>query len=146
MIPPDQEIFEVEKRIALRRAQLKRHASAASTRATQALASPIALIAAAGLGFLLASSFARRKKEPPHPERRKSDHTKAAKATGLAGLVTTGAMWVIKAKYGSPFAAAQALLTKFSSRKSPTSAGSDTRPAIRVTRPPTVTPLRQVRP
>ena len=145
MIPPDQEIFEVEKRIALRRAQLKRHASEARTRGTQALASPIALIAAAGIGFLLANSFARRKKEPPHPERRKSDHAKAAKATGLAGILTTGAMWLIKAKYGSPVNAAQALLQKFSSRKAATSVGSDKQPEIRVTRP-AVTPLRQVRP
>jgi hypothetical protein len=38
MIPPDQEIFEVEKRLALRRTQLKRHAGEASTRAMQALA------------------------------------------------------------------------------------------------------------
>ena len=44
MIPPDQEIFEVEKRIALRRAQLKRHAGDARARATRSLASPIALI------------------------------------------------------------------------------------------------------
>ena len=145
MIPPDQEIFEVEKRIALRRAQLKRHPGEARTRGTQALASPVALIAAAGIGFLLANSFARRKKEPPHPERRKSDHAKAAKATGLAGILTTGAMWLIKAKYGSPVNAAQALLQKFSSRKAATSVGSDKRPEIRVTRP-AVTPLRQVRP
>ena len=142
MIPPDQEIFEVEKRIALRRAQLKRHAGEARTRGTQALASPVALIAAAGIGFLLANSFARRKKEPPHPERRKSDHAKAAKATGLAGIATTGAMWLIRAQYGSPMRAAQMLLQKFSSRKAPTSARGDKRVENRGT----VTPLRQVRP
>jgi len=145
MIPPDQEIFEVEKRIALRRAQLKRHAGDARARATRSLASPIALLAAAGIGFVLANSFARRRREPPHPERRKSDHLKAAKATGFAGLLSTGAMWLIKAKYGSPVNAAQALLQKFSSRKAATSVGSDKRPEIRVTRP-AVTPLRQVRP
>jgi hypothetical protein len=142
MIPPDQEIFEVEKRIALRRAQLKRHAGDAGMRAKQALASPIALLAAAGIGFLLASSFVRRRKEPPHPERRKSDHLKAAKATGFAGILSTGAMWLIKAKYGSPVNAAQALLQKFSSRKAPTSARGDKRTENRGT----VTPLRQVRP
>ena len=142
MIPPDQEIFEVEKRIALRRAQLKRHAGDAGMRAKQALASPIALIAAAGIGFLLANSFVRRRKEPPHPERRKSDHLKAAKATGFAGILSTGAMWLIKAKYGSPVNAAQALLQKFSSRKVPTSARGDKRVENRGT----VTPLRQVRP
>ena len=127
MIPPDQEIFEVEKRLALRRTQLKRHAGEASTRALQALASPVALLAAAGIGFLAANSFARRRREPPHPERRKSDHTKAAKATGLAGLLTTGAMWFIRAQYGSPVRAAQQLLTKFQSRKTTTSRPSDIR-------------------
>ena len=142
MIPPDQEIFEVEKRIALRRAQLKRHAGDARARATRSLASPIALLAAAGIGFVLANSFARRRREPPHPERRKSDHLKAAKATGFAGLLSTGAMWLIKAKYGSPVSAAQALLQKFSGRKAPTSARGDKRIETRAT----VTPLRQVRP
>lgn len=125
MIPPDQEIFEVEQRIALRRTQLKRHASEAGTRAMQALTSPVALIAAAGLGFLAASSFSRRRREPPHPERRKSDHTKAAKATGLAGLITTGAMWFIRAQYGSPVRAAQMLLEKFQGRKAATSHRGD---------------------
>ena len=143
MIPPDQEIFDVEQRIALRRSQLKRHAGAAKTRATQALASPVALIAAAGLGFLAANSFARRRREPPHPERRKSDHTKAAKATGLAGLITTGAMWFIRAKYGSPVHAAQVLLQKFQSRKTSTSPQGDT-VKVKPLRP--VQPLRQVRP
>ena len=125
MIPPDQEIFEVEQRLALRRTQLKRHASEASTRALQALTSPVALIAAAGLGFLAANSFARRHREPPHPERRKSDHTKAAKATGLAGLLTTGAMWFVRAKYCSPGRAAQMMLAKFHSTKTATSRPRD---------------------
>lgn len=127
MIPPDQEIFEVERRIALRRAQLKRHAREAGTRASQTLTSPVALIAAAGLGFVLANSFAKRRREPPHPERRKSDHTKAAKATGLVGLLTTAGMWYIRAQYGSPVRAAQALLEKFQSRKASTSAPGDVR-------------------
>jgi len=127
MIPPDQEIFEVEQRLALRRTQLKRHAGEAGARAMQALTSPVALIAAAGLGFLAASAFARRHREPPHPERRKSDHSKAAKATGIAGLLTTGAMWFVRAQYGSPVKAAQLLLEKFQSRKAATSPRSDGR-------------------
>jgi hypothetical protein len=135
MIPPDQEIFEVEQRLALRRTQLKRHASEAGTRALQALTSPVALIAAAGLGFLAANSFSRRRREPPHPERRKSDHTKAAKATGLAGLLTTGAMWFIRAQYGSPVKAAQTLLEKFQRRKTPTSSRGDGRFTPRDIRP-----------
>ena len=126
MIPPDQEIFEVEQRIARRRAQLKRDVLEVRERTVRRLASPLALLAAAGLGFVLANSFARRRREPPHPERRKSDHIKAAKATGFAGLLTTGAMWLIRLKYGSPVQAAQALLQKIhQGRKQSTSAPGD---------------------
>jgi hypothetical protein len=117
MIPPDREIYEVEQRIALRRSQVTRHAREAGERAMQKLASPAALGAAALVGFLAAARFSRRKKEPPHPERRKSDHLKAAKATGFAGLLTTAAMWFIRAQYGSPAQAAQTLLQKFQKRK-----------------------------
>lgn len=127
MIPPDQEIFEVEKRIAHRRSQLRHHAGAAKARTQQMLASPLALIAAVGLGFMAANSFARKRQEPKHPERRKSDHTKAAKATGIAGLLTTGAMWYIRAQYGSPVRAAQVLLEKFQRRKPATSMPGDSR-------------------
>jgi hypothetical protein len=127
MIPPDKEIYEVEQRIALRRTQLGRHSREASSRALQALASPVALAAAAALGFFAGGGLARRHREPPHPERRKSDHMKAAKATGLAGLLTTGAMWFIKAQYGSPVHFAQVMLEKFQRRKARTSPRPDTR-------------------
>ena len=137
MIPPDQEIFEVEQRIALRRKQLARHTREASQRTMQALASPVALIAAAGLGFVLAGGFSKKRKEPPHPERRKSDHTKAAKATGLAGILTPLAMWFIRSQYGSPIAMAQALLAKYQNRSK-----SAPPPPPRV--PPPVSPRRDM--
>jgi hypothetical protein len=128
MIPPDKEIFEVESRIALRRSQLARHSREAGSRALQVLASPVALAAAAALGFFAAGGFSAHKKEPPHPERRKSDHMKAAKATGLAGVLMTGAMWFIKAQYGSPMHFAQVLLEKFQRRKAAASPAGDTQP------------------
>jgi hypothetical protein len=137
MIPPDQEIYEVEQRIAMRRAQLARNARVAKERIVQKLASPVALIAAAGLGFVLASGFAKKRKEPPHPERRKSDHTKAAKATGLVGLAMPIAMWFIRAQYGSPFQAAQALLQKYQMRK-------QAAPARVTVPPPRVSPRRDM--
>lgn len=127
MIPPDKDIYEVEQRIALRRSQLARHSREAGSRALQVLASPVALAAAGALGFFAARGFSR-KKEPPHPERRKSDHLKAAKATGLAGVLMTGAMWLIKAQYGSPMHFAQVLLEKFQRRKAAASPAGDTRP------------------
>jgi hypothetical protein len=127
MIPPDKEIYEVEQRIALRRSQFGRHSREAGNRALQALASPLALAGAAALGFFAAGGFSRKQKEPPHPERRKSDHLKAAKATGLAGLVIPAAMWFMRAQYGSPVHFAQAMLEKFKRKKSSTSPRGDTR-------------------
>jgi hypothetical protein len=140
VIPPDQEIYQVEQRIALRRAQVSRHTREARMRAMHALASPWALGAAAGLGFLAAYTFTRKQQKPKHPERRKSDHTKAAKATGLAGLLMPIAMWMVKAQFGSPVGAAQALLEKWNKRKASPSLASDMprvkrRDAIRVARP-----------
>jgi hypothetical protein len=117
VIPPDQEIFDVESRIAARRAQLARHSKEAGTRAMRALASPWALGGAALVGFLAAGGLSRKPKTPPHPERRKEDHLKAAKATGIAGMLMPAAMWLIKMKWGSPVNAAQAVLSKFQQRK-----------------------------
>jgi hypothetical protein len=116
MIPPDHEIYEVEQRIAARRSRVRQEAAAAGRRTMQKLSSPVALIGAAALGFLVAGGLGR-DREPPHPERRKSDHVKAAKATGIAGVLMTGAMWIIKAQYGSPVQLAQVLLEKFQKRK-----------------------------
>jgi hypothetical protein len=129
MIPPDKEIYEVEQRIALRRSQLGRHSREAGSRALQALASPVALAAAAALGFFAAGGFSRKQKEPSHPERRKSDHMKAAKATGVAGLVIPAAMWLMRAQYGSPVRFVQVMLEKFQRRKATTSPRGDSRRA-----------------
>jgi hypothetical protein len=113
MIPPDQEIFEVEQRIASRRAQVKMRGREAGTRALQALASPAALVGAAALGFFAAAAVAKRQHKPKHPERRKSDHVKAAKATGFAGVLLSAAMWFVRAQWGSPVRATQVLLERF---------------------------------
>ena len=131
MIPPDQEIYEVERRLAARRAHVGQLGQEAGQRAMQALASPVALLGAAALGFFVAGGFSKRKKEPPHPERRKSDHLKAAKATGIAGMVLPAVMWFVRAQWGSPVKAAQAVLQKFQSRKDRTSPKSDTRSITR---------------
>jgi hypothetical protein len=127
MIPPDQEIYEVETRIAARRAQVKKHAREAGTRTLQKLASPPALIAAAALGFFAAAAVVKRQQKPPHPERRKSDHLKAAKATGIAGMLLPAAMWLVRAQWGSPARAAQLLMEKMSKKKAAPSSRTDTR-------------------
>jgi hypothetical protein len=125
MIPPDQEIYEVERRIALRRSQLVRHSKEAGRRSLQLLTSPVALIGAGVLGFVVAGGFSKKKKEPPHPERRKSDHMKAAKATGIAGVLTPLLMWAIKAQWGSPVNLAMTMLEKFQKRGKGVSPRSD---------------------
>ena len=136
MIPPDQEIYQVEQRIALRRSQVVRHSKEAGSRALQALASPAALIGAAALGFFAAAAVAKRRQQPEHPQRRKSDHTKAAKATGIAGILLPAAMWFLKAQWGSPVAVAQAVLQKLQARKPTASPRADTRRATeRLARP-----------
>ena len=141
MIPPDQEIYQVEQRIALRRSQVVRHSKQAKERAMRKLASPAAIVGAVVLGFVAAAAFAKRAKKPEHPQRRQSDHTKAAKATGLAGILLPALMWYLKAQWGSPFAAAQALLQKYQSRKAapslrPDIPRTDARRAVeRVARP-----------
>lgn len=127
MIPPDQEIYEVERRIALRRTQLVRHTKEAGSRSLQLLTSPMALVGAAVLGFVVAGGFSKKKKEPPHPERRKSDHMKAAKATGIAGVLTPLVMWAIKAQWGSPVNLAMTMLEKFQKRGQGVSPRSDGR-------------------
>jgi hypothetical protein len=130
MIPPDKEIYEVEQRIALRRRQLVRHSKEAGTRTMHALASPVALIGAAALGFFVAGGFKKREKKPQHPERRKSDHMKAAKATGIAGVLTPLLMWVIKAQWGSPVNLAMNVLEKLQRRGKAPSPKSDTRSSV----------------
>lgn len=136
MIPPDNEIFEVEQRIAEHRARLKQRAHEAKTRALQKMASPGALIAAAVFGFIAASAVARRKEKPPHPVRRKSDHLKAAKATGIAGMLLPAAMWLVRAQWGSPARAAHALLEKMKQRQTKPSPQPDTRRDTRFTSHP----------
>ena len=145
MIPPDSEIYEVERRIALRRSQFARHSKEAASRALQSLASPVALIAAVAVGFIAAGGLSRKPKEPPHPERRKSDHLKAAKVTGIAGMLLPAAMWFVRAQWGSPVQAAQALLHKYQSKKKVVSPAAvsprrDTRPMSSRMSPPAARP------
>lgn len=125
MIPPDSEIFEVEQRIARRRAQVRMRARDTAARARQALASPLALIGVAAVGFLAARALATRQQRPPQPGRRKSDHAKSARAGRIAGIILPAAMWFVRAQWGSPVRAAQFLLEKMNMRKTATSPRGD---------------------
>src|SRR4051812_36454379 len=129
MIPPDQEIYEVEKRIAERRHRVEAFAKQTGRSALRSLTSPWALAGAAVIGFLAAGGLQRRhsKHEPEH--RMSPSDKKAAKASAFSGLAMTAATWFIKSQFGSPVAMAQYFLAKMKKepdpRGRPTSLRSD---------------------
>ena len=108
MIPPDQEIYEVEKRIAERRHRVEAVARQSGRAALKTLTSPWTLAGAALLGFLVAGGVKRR-----HEHRAVSPETKrVAKAGGIASVAMAAATWLIKSQFGSPVAMAQFFLSK----------------------------------
>jgi hypothetical protein len=133
MIPPDQEIYEVEKRIAARRHRVENAARETGRQAIKALASPWALAGAAAVGFLIAGGLRKDPREERHHERRKSDKgATAAKAGGLASIGMAAASWIIKSQFGSPVAMAQFFLAKMKKQPAP-QAASPRADRVRVT-------------
>jgi hypothetical protein len=113
MIPPDEEIYEVEKRIAERRHRVELAARASARQAMRALTSPWALAGAAVIGFLAAGGVQRHRRVV-HVERRRK---KEPKAGAIAGVAMAAASWFIKSQFGSPVGLAQFILAKM--RKEP---------------------------
>jgi hypothetical protein len=111
---PDPEIQAVEERLAERRRRLARSAQFAKQRGLQRLASPVVLAGAAALGFLAAGGI--KKREPKYKDRRKNT-SKGMQVTGIASLLMTGAMWFIRARFGTPWAAAEYVLAKIKKDK-----------------------------
>src|SRR5207248_589999 len=110
MIPPDQEIYEVEKRIAERRHRVEAAARSAGRQALRTLGSPWVLAGAAVLGFIAAGGVVRRKHESgPAVSRETKEKVKGG---ALASLAMAGLTWFIKAQFGSPVAMAQYFLAK----------------------------------
>ena len=109
MIPADQEIYEVEKRIAERRHRVEAVTRAAARQALQALTSPWALAGAAAIGFLVASSIRRKHEHGPAV----SGETKEkAKGGAIASIGMAGLTWLVKSQFGSPMQMAQFFLSK----------------------------------
>jgi hypothetical protein len=110
MIPPDQEIYEVEKRIADRRHRVEAAARTAGRQALRTLGSPWVLAGAAVLGFLAAGGI-KRKHEHSGPAVSRETKEKA-KGGVIASLGMAALTWFIKAQFGSPVAMAQYFLAK----------------------------------
>jgi len=123
MIPPDQEIYEVEKRIAERRHRVEAFAKQTGRSTLRALTSPWALAGAAVIGFLAAGGIQRRHSHEPEHRMSRSDK-KAAKASAFSGLAMTAVTWFIKSQFGSPVAMAQYFLAKMKKEPDPRAATS----------------------
>lgn len=120
----DHDIFEVEHRIAVRKVKLDHALHAVGRGTRRAVTSPLGLIGAAALGFVLAGGVRRR-------QGGESAKAKAAKATGIAGLLMSAGMWFIREQFGSPMQIAQLLLSKVKKGSTPAvpSRRSDSRAA-----------------
>jgi hypothetical protein len=114
MIPPDQEIYEVEKRIAERRARVEAAFKATGRQTLRALSSPWALAVAGIAGFLLAGGLRHIRQRGTHVD---SSAKKAAKASTLSSIAMAGATWFIKSQFGSPVDMARFFIDKVKSRK-----------------------------
>jgi hypothetical protein len=109
MIPPDEEIYEVERRIAERRHRVEAVARQTGQAALRALTSPWAIGGAAVLGFLAAGGIMRRHE---HKASLSREQKKAAKVGGIASVAMAATSWIIKAQFGSPAALAQFVMSK----------------------------------
>jgi hypothetical protein len=103
---PDPEIVEVEQRLARRRTQLEHTLHETGQRAVKTLASPAVLVGVVALGFLAGAGISRRK--APVKERRREK----AEKTGFAGMLMTGALWLLKQQLGNPAQIAQLILSR----------------------------------
>jgi hypothetical protein len=109
----DPDVEKIEARIVRRRHELTRITHESSQRAIHVLASPGALIGAAMVGFLLGGGVVRRHHESVRSGRRKNDPgSRVAKRTGVIGALITGAMWLVRARFGSAAGLAHYVMDK----------------------------------
>lgn len=96
----DNEILEAEQRIGARQEALKQAARESGRGALDALVSPWGLAAAVALGFYAGGGAGRR--QPREGKKR----------FALGSLLATGAMWLIRERFGGPMALAELALSK----------------------------------
>jgi len=113
----DDEIVQIENRIAGRKQQLSHAGRATGKRTLDVLASPVTIAGALALGFAVGGGLGRRREKPP--ARRADDRSSKAKASGIAGLALSGAMWFVRHQFGGPVGLARFLADKFQRRGAP---------------------------
>jgi hypothetical protein len=110
----DEEIRELEQRIAQRRHSIEHTARAAKQRAIRTVLSPVGLLSAAGIGFLATFGLARRHHHVPA-----GAVGKGGRIAGIASVLASVAFAVLRAQFGSPAHMAQLLLSKFQKSRQP---------------------------
>ena len=113
----DDEIVQIENRIAGRKQQISYTGRATGKRTLDVLASPVTIAGALALGFAVGGGLGRKREKPP--ARRADDRSSKAKASGIAGLALSGAMWFVKQQFGGPVGLARFLAEKFQHRGAP---------------------------
>jgi len=113
----DDEIVQIENRIAGRKQQLSHAGRATGKRTLDVLASPVTIAGALALGFAVGGGLGRKREKPP--ARRADDRSAKAKASGIAGLALSGAMWFVRHQFGGPVGLARFLADKFQHRGAP---------------------------
>jgi hypothetical protein len=110
----DDEIHELEQRIAQRRHHIEHTARAAKQRVIRTVLSPVGLLSAAGVGFLATLGLTRR--HQPVPARQVS---RGGRIAGIASVLASVAFTMLRAQFGSPVQMAQILLSKFQKSRQP---------------------------
>ena len=109
----DAEILEIERRLHTREAAIRREGRELKQRGARALMSPVSIVAAIALGFVVAGSAARRRARQPLKYRdRRRQPKEQSKGLAIGGLAMTAATWVIKNQFGGPVGLAQFVASK----------------------------------
>jgi hypothetical protein len=108
----DKEIFEVEQRLHMREASLKRNAVQTRQRTVNVLMSPVSIVAAVALGFLVAGRVGRKGAKSNEPVLAQ-DTKEQTKGFAVGGLLMTSVMWFVKHQFGGPVGLAQFMVSKF---------------------------------
>jgi hypothetical protein len=109
----DAEIVEVERRLHMREAAIRSEGRELRQRGTRALMSPVTIVGAVALGFLVAGTAARRRaREPLKYRDRRRQPKEQSKGLALGGLAMTAATWFIRNQFGGPAGLAQFVISK----------------------------------
>jgi len=109
----DAEILEVERRLHVREAAIRSESRELRQRGARALMSPVTIVGALALGFVVAGAAARRRaREPLKYRDRRRQPKEQTKGLALGGLAMTAATWVIRNQFGGPAGLAQFLISK----------------------------------